>query len=68
MAKKKKPMNATKPQRSGRSVFAYIDDRIREAIDRFLASDDAPTLTKAMESAWKEYLSKRGYWPPPDKD
>ncbi len=66
MAKRKtKPVSTTKtPSRSGRTVYAWIDERIRHAIDRFLASEDAPTLTKAMETAWKEYLQKRGYWPP----
>lgn len=57
------------PGRSEKRSFQfYASARLAGAFEAYLASkedDDPPTIKSAMETAMKEYLAKRGFWPPP---
>ncbi len=69
MAKRKKPVRRGKPavpNRTGTPLHVWIDPEIAEALQGFLASAD-PRISKtaAVESALREFLRPRGFWPPP---
>lgn len=53
-----------KPNRTGKSIQAYIDPEVRDAVDDYIESNELqPTLTTVLELALKEFLAKRGGWP-----
>lgn len=68
-APKKKKADKVEAGRSDkRSIQFFTNDRLADAFEAYLASkedDDPPSKKKAMETALKEYLAKRGFWPPP---
>ncbi len=50
--------------RPGKTVMAFIDPDVRDALDVYLESDElGPTLTAVLEVAIKEFLAKRSAWP-----
>jgi hypothetical protein len=62
MAKK----SPKKPARSGAAVNVWVKQAVRDALDLYLAeADPKPKINSAMETALREFLAKRGYWPPP---
>lgn len=54
-----------KPQRSGLPLHVWIDPEINQALLDYL-EDTEPRVfkTSAVESALKDFLRNKGYWPP----
>ena len=50
-----------------RAIHVLISQPIRDALDAYLEGEEAPTLTRAVETALKEFLAERGFWPLPSK-
>lgn len=56
-----------KKRRVTRGVQFYTDDELADAFDQFLASlsaNERPTKRAVIETAVREYLRLKGYWPP----
>lgn len=68
---KKKSQSGRKPNRTDRhSVQFFTNGRLVNAIQAYLDSkqDNEPPNKKAfLETAIKEALAKRGFWPPKDE-
>ena len=59
----------TSPKRTGRNVNAWVDPDIWSALEAYFRSLELrPTTTQVIELALKEFLDKRGFWPPEDND
>jgi hypothetical protein len=55
-----------KPNRNGYPIHAWMPPDIGEAFNRYLASlEIEPTATAVVTAAIREFLTKRGFWPPP---
>jgi hypothetical protein len=68
MAKRKgSGAGGRKPQRSGVPLNAWIEESIMQALESYLDSTD-PRVSKtaALESALKDFLKGKGFWPPPE--
>lgn len=62
MGKKKKPMT---DNRTKRAFNFWADPKLADALDEYMASMDVPTkYTAHLEIALREYLERRGRWPP----
>lgn len=60
-------MDTTAPirQRSGRNVNAWLDSELMSALQDYMQSLEVPpTLTRVLELTVREFLQKRGFWPP----
>jgi hypothetical protein len=57
--------NRKRPKRSpGYIVYARIDPLLGQAWQAYLdTADPSPSVRAAVESAFREYLSRRGLWP-----
>lgn len=57
-----------KPQRSGVPLHAWIEGKIMTALESYLDSTE-PRVSKtaAIESALKDFLKGKGFWPPETK-
>ena len=54
-----------RPVRSGIPIHAWIDEQLGDAFKAYLSSMEVRiTATSAIEVALKEFLKKRGFWPP----
>ena len=57
--------SATASKRSGVPVHAWVAEEIGEAFEQYLDSlEPRPTATSAISLALKEFLQRRGFWPP----
>ena len=70
--KRGRPKKA-EPKIKGRSpaciVYARIDQELGEVFSAHIESiEPQTTLTAVLEMAVREYLAKRGLWPPTDDD
>ena len=71
MAKKKTPSPeatktpAPKSARTGVPINVWVDEEVSAAMDAYLASTD-PVVSKtaAVDSALKQFLREKGFWPP----
>lgn len=65
---KKKPVQTTQ-NRAGVPLHVRINPAIDQALATYLESSD-PEIKKtaAVESALKEFLAEKGFWPPPAGD
>lgn len=70
MAKNKPKSNATDTVGKDSSadiwrLFTKIDGSLREPFDEYMKSLEYPTdQSRIIEKAFKEFLEKRGFWPP----
>jgi hypothetical protein len=73
MAKRKQasPGPAGRPtrERYGKSVQAFVDPELRDAVDAFIASfnaenDHQADITTTVTAALKMYLASKNFWPP----
>ena len=53
-------------KRSSQAVHFYVDPVFMRALDKFRQDfgEFVPPKTEVLERALREYLEKRGYWPP----
>ncbi|MFO0846623.1 MAG: hypothetical protein U0797_30360 [Gemmataceae bacterium] len=67
MAKRKgSGSSGKKPQRSGVPLNAWIEEPIMQALEMYLdGTDPRVSKTAALESALKDFLKGKGFWPPP---
>jgi hypothetical protein len=72
MAKNKKPADPKKPNRTNSvGIQFFTSEAVAAALERFITSrpeDEQPKKRAVLEVALKEYLTKRGFWPPPSKE
>lgn len=69
MAKKrpKLPDEPKRPNRTGVSLHVYIDPAIDGALAAYLqGSEPQVSKTAAVETAIREFLGRKGHWPPAD--
>lgn len=53
------------PRTDVATIHAEVDSAIVDAFDQFMASQSLkPTRTSAIETALREFLEARGFWPP----
>lgn len=66
MAKKKQPKGAKPQNRSpAYTIFARVPPELGEAFEAYLDSlEPRPKATGAVALAIREFLSRRGFWPP----
>ena len=63
---KHKQRTDSKPKRPGkRQIGLYIDERLHAAFEGYIESQEPKaSATAHLELALREYLGKRGHWPP----
>lgn len=68
MASKKKP--DAKPNRSPNcALFVRVEPELGNALEKYMDSlvPLRPSLTVVLKAAIKEYLARKGFWPPSDQ-
>jgi len=66
---KKKPVQTTTTNRTGKPVNVWIDPALYEALRAYLGSQrPRPTTTSVVEVALEDFLRARGFWPPSSDD
>jgi hypothetical protein len=59
------PTGGEKPPRSGTALHCWIDDDLHAALEAFRkATEPEPSKTRTVETALKDFLRLRGFWPP----
>ncbi len=66
MPKKKKQAGSEEPK--GLNYNVWLDPDLEKALESYFATlEFRPSKTRFTETAFKEFLKSRGFWPPKSK-